>query len=70
MAHYSYMKPTSKRRTGKDAPSVAQNITLRLQPEKLLGLDAIARHLGITRSAVIQIAIAEKIEREKIASAN
>jgi predicted transcriptional regulator len=58
------MKSTHKEKGGSPVPASAQNITLRLQPEKLRGLDALAKRLGITRSAVIQIAIAEKLERE------
>jgi len=58
------MKQPQRKRPPKVKPDSAQNVTMRIHTEKLQGLDAIARRLGITRNAVIQIAIAEKLERE------
>lgn len=59
------MKPKPARR---NKPSGSVLVAVRVQREKVDGLDAIAKRKGITRSAVIQIAIAEKIEREPATS--
>lgn len=59
------MKPRSNRHK-KRADSVL--VAVRFQKDKVDGLDAIAMRKGVTRSAVIKLAVAEKIEREMAAS--
>jgi predicted transcriptional regulator len=50
---------TEKDATGGDA----QNVTLRMQRRKITALDELAERMGTTRSSLIQIAIAEYLER-------
>jgi metal-responsive CopG/Arc/MetJ family transcriptional regulator len=47
------------------APSQKQNVTLRLPRPKIQALDRLAERMGTTRSALIQMAIAEYIEKMK-----
>lgn len=45
------------------AGSESQSITLRVQARKIQALDRLADYKGTTRSALIQLAIAEYLER-------
>ena len=56
-----------KKKTGLKTPSPteAQNVTLRLRRQKVEALDELAERMGTTRSALIQMAIAEYLERSR-----
>jgi predicted transcriptional regulator len=53
--------PTAK----KKKPATKETICLRLHPSHLQRLDALAETKGTTRSALIQLAVADYLEKEK-----
>lgn len=61
------MKQASKRPAGRGRPRIdsrRQSVTIRLKPEQQAKLDAVAEKKGTTRSAIMQIAVAEYLDKE------
>jgi predicted DNA-binding protein len=57
--------PQRKIKAGRPRVSAPrENVTMRFMPEQLKRLDALAEKKGTTRTALIQIAVAELLEKK------